>query len=58
MPRISIIEAIGNKPKRIEEYVERVNTKHMEISVARMVSPPGWIEPGLAIGMRLREGGA
>jgi mannose-6-phosphate isomerase-like protein (cupin superfamily) len=50
MPRIiespTIIEAAGNKPKRIEEYVGRVNSSHSEISVARMVSPPGWIEPG------------
>jgi mannose-6-phosphate isomerase-like protein (cupin superfamily) len=50
MPRIiespSIIEAAGNKPKRIEEYVGRVNSNQSEVSVARMVSPSGWIEPG------------
>lgn len=50
MPRIipapTIIEAAGNKPKRIEEYVGRVNTEHAEVSVARMVSPEGWVEPG------------
>ena len=50
MPRIiaspTIIEAAGNKPKRIEEYVGRVNSKHSEVSVAWMVSPAGWIEPG------------
>ncbi len=42
----SIIEAAGTKPKRIEEYAGRVNTKHETVSVARMVSPPGWEEPG------------
>ena len=50
MPRIiespTIIEAAGNMPKRIEEYVGRVNSNHSEVSVARMVSPAGWIEPG------------
>ena len=50
MPRIiespTIIEAAGNKPKRIEEYAGRVNTGQPEVSVARMVSPPGWVEPG------------
>jgi len=50
MPRIiqapTIIEAAGNKPKRIEEYVGRVNSKQGDISVARMVSPAGWVEPG------------
>ena len=42
----TIIEAAGNKPKRIEEYVGRVNSGHEAVSVARMVSPEGWIEPG------------
>ncbi|MCP4250249.1 MAG: cupin domain-containing protein [bacterium] len=50
MPRIiespTIIEAAGNKPKRIEEYVGRVNSANSEASVARMVSPSGWVEPG------------
>jgi len=50
MPRIiespSIIEAAGNKPKRIEEFVGRVNSNQSEVSVARMVSPIGWVEPG------------
>lgn len=50
MPRIiaspAIIEAAGNKPKRIEEYVGRVNSNQSEVSVARMVSPSGWVEPG------------
>lgn len=50
MPRIipapSIIEAAGTKPKRIEEYAGRVNTKYDTVSVARMISPSGWEEPG------------
>lgn len=42
----TIIESAGNKPKRIEEYVGRVNSGHDGVSVARMVSPSGWVEPG------------
>lgn len=42
----SVIEAVGSKPKRIEEYAGRVNTRHDSVSVARMVSPAGWAEPG------------
>ncbi len=42
----SIIEAAGNKPKRIAEYAGRVNSEHSSVSVARMISPAGWIEPG------------
>jgi quercetin dioxygenase-like cupin family protein len=50
MPRLidapTIIEPAGNKPKRIEEYAGRVNSGHASVSVARMVSPEGWVEPG------------
>jgi len=42
----SIIEAAGTKPKRIEEYIGRVNSNTDAVSVARMVSPAGWQEPG------------
>jgi mannose-6-phosphate isomerase-like protein (cupin superfamily) len=42
----TIIEAAGNIPKRIEEYAGRVNSGHGAVSVARMVSPQGWAEPG------------
>jgi mannose-6-phosphate isomerase-like protein (cupin superfamily) len=42
----SIITAAGNKPKIIEEYVGRVNSKTTSTSVARMQSPGGWTEPG------------
>ena len=40
------IESAGNKPKRIDEYVGRVNTKTQAASVAHMRSPAGWVEPG------------
>lgn len=40
------IEAAGNKPKIIEEFIGRVRSKIAEVSVARMQSPGGWIEPG------------
>jgi hypothetical protein len=50
MPRLieqpTVIQAAGNKPKRIEEYAGRVNSGHEALSVARMVSPEGWEEPG------------
>jgi mannose-6-phosphate isomerase-like protein (cupin superfamily) len=40
-----IIIAAGNKPKRIEEYVGRVATGNEQVSIARMISPGGWLEP-------------
>lgn len=40
------IEAAGNKPKLIEEYVGRVNSETAAVSIARMKSPGGWVEPG------------
>jgi quercetin dioxygenase-like cupin family protein len=50
MPRLiaqpSIVQAAGTPPKRIEEYAGRVNSGHSSVSVARMVSPAGWLEPG------------
>lgn len=50
MPRLiespTVVRAAGNLPKRIEEYAGRVNTGHEDLSVARMVSPQGWVEPG------------
>ena len=42
----TVIKAAGNKPKKIEEFVGRVNSKTAAVSVARMQSPPGWVEPG------------
>jgi GNAT superfamily N-acetyltransferase len=44
--RPAVIEAAGSPPKRIEEYAGRVNSGHAAVSVARMVSPQGWSEPG------------
>ncbi|HIM45447.1 MAG: hypothetical protein CFH39_02476 [Alphaproteobacteria bacterium MarineAlpha10_Bin2] len=46
IPTPSIIEAAGNKPKIIKEYIGRVNSQTIEASVARMNSPAGWEEPG------------
>jgi mannose-6-phosphate isomerase-like protein (cupin superfamily) len=40
------IEAAGNKPKIIEEFIGRVNSSDEQVSVAKMTSPGGWIEPG------------
>ena len=40
------IEAAGHPPKVIEEFVGRVNSQTDVVSVARMVSPQGWSEPG------------
>lgn len=42
----TIIEAAGNKPKIIEEFFGIVNSKTSEVSVAKMTSPQGWVEPG------------
>jgi quercetin dioxygenase-like cupin family protein len=46
IPKPSIIEAAGNKPKRIEEFIGRVSSRTTAASIARMTSPPGWVEPG------------
>lgn len=40
------ITAAGNKPKIIHEFIGRVNSKTEGVSVARMQSPGGWLEPG------------
>ncbi len=42
----SVIEAAGNKPKIIQEFIGRVNSKTNDLSIARMQSPKGWVEPG------------
>lgn len=44
----ALIEAAGNKPKQIEEFIGRLNSGTTELSIARMSSPPGWSEPGQA----------
>ncbi len=50
MPRLigspTTIESAGNLPKRIDEYVGRVNSGDLDISIAHMRSPSGWVEPG------------
>lgn len=50
MPRLiespTIIEAAGNKPKEIAEYIGRVNSQTQALSIAKMKSPQGWVEPG------------
>jgi mannose-6-phosphate isomerase-like protein (cupin superfamily) len=50
MPRLieapTRIHAHGEPPKVIEEFVGRVNSQTTALSVARMVSPSGWSEPG------------
>ena len=50
MPRLiaspAVVQAAGKPPKRIEEFVGRVNSGHAGVSVARMTSPTGWQEPG------------
>ena len=50
MPRLierpTVVQAAGNKPKQIQELAGRVNSGHAHVSVARMVSPGGWVEPG------------
>ena len=40
------VEAAGNKPKLIDEYIGRVNSGTTAASVAHMRSPSGWVEPG------------
>src|SRR6185295_11514735 len=50
MPRLieapAVVAAAGTKPKQIEEFAGRVNSGHSGVSVARMISPSGWLEPG------------
>ena len=48
IPQPKRIEAAGNKPKLIDEYVGRVNSATDQVSVAHMRSPSGWQEPGQA----------
>ena len=50
MPRLierpTVIDCVGTKPKQIQEFAGRVNSGHSAVSVARMISPSGWEEPG------------
>ncbi|GBD87185.1 hypothetical protein BMS3Abin03_01112 [bacterium BMS3Abin03] len=42
----TLIKSAGNKPKIIEEFIGRVNSDNENISIAKMKSPEGWVEPG------------
>jgi mannose-6-phosphate isomerase-like protein (cupin superfamily) len=42
----SRVEAAGQPPKLIDEYVGLANTGHDSLSIAHMRSPSGWAEPG------------
>ena len=44
--RPTVIPCVGTKPKVIEEFAGRANSGHSQVSIARMVSPEGWAEPG------------
>ena len=46
IPTPTRIQAAGNKPKVIEEFIGRINSKTSAVSIARMKSPTGWTEPG------------
>jgi mannose-6-phosphate isomerase-like protein (cupin superfamily) len=46
VPPPTLIQAAGNKPKLIEEFIGRVNSGESRLSIARMRSPGGWVEPG------------
>jgi quercetin dioxygenase-like cupin family protein len=50
MPKLiaqpTVVPAVGTRPKRIEEFVGRVNSETAVVSIARMNSPAGWVEPG------------
>lgn len=42
----TVIPAVGQPPKIIEEFIGRVNSQTSALSIAKMTSPPGWSEPG------------
>jgi mannose-6-phosphate isomerase-like protein (cupin superfamily) len=42
----TVIQAAGQPPKSIEEFIGRVNSGMTAVSIARMKSPSGWLEPG------------
>ncbi len=46
IPQPTRVQAAGNKPKLIDEYIGRVNSNTGALSVAHMHSPGGWVEPG------------
>ncbi len=42
----AVVQAAGNKPKIIKEFVGRVVSGTAAVSIAHMTSPGGWLEPG------------
>jgi quercetin dioxygenase-like cupin family protein len=46
IPAPTVVPAAGTPAKRIEEFVGRLNTATPAVSIARMVAPAGWVEPG------------
>jgi len=46
IPTPTRITAAGNKPKLIDEFIGRMNNGESRLSIARMRSPSGWVEPG------------
>jgi mannose-6-phosphate isomerase-like protein (cupin superfamily) len=46
IPEPTRIQAHGRPAKTIEEYIGRVNSGTTDLSIARMISPSGWSEPG------------
>lgn len=44
--RPTVIKAAGNPPKEIKEFIGRVNSGTTDVSIAKMISPRGWSEPG------------
>jgi mannose-6-phosphate isomerase-like protein (cupin superfamily) len=46
IPNPTVIQAAGDPPKSIEEFIGRINSNTSDVSIARMNSPQGWSEPG------------
>jgi len=46
IPSPTVVKAAGSKPKLIQEFIGQLNTGTNEVSIARMKSPGGWVEPG------------
>jgi hypothetical protein len=42
----TVVKAAGNKEKIIREFFGNINSKTSEVSIAQMISPEGWEEPG------------
>jgi mannose-6-phosphate isomerase-like protein (cupin superfamily) len=45
IPAPTRVASAGSRPKQIDEFVGRVNTRTAAVSIARMTSPQGWVEP-------------